>query len=209
MERRADPNDRRARCLYIKDKAAPSCDEIWRLADETRKEFLRDLSARGMRAAHRHAGARARDRACASERLKRRSGAVAKSRQSAPMRHADQRGSELMSPSQVQPHAPKCSTFRASAVNAPRAAAPVVAATPARELAGALRLPLMLIAPARACIAGRALFLFHRRPLRVDRRCLRAGGADVDQLQRRRPRERDRRARQPAREPRRGAVPPR
>jgi|SRR5580658_2883620 MarR family transcriptional regulator for hemolysin len=45
VERRADPNDRRARCLYIKDKARPILDEIWRLADETRKEFLSDLSA--------------------------------------------------------------------------------------------------------------------------------------------------------------------
>ena len=44
VERRADPNDRRARCLYIKDKARAILDEIWRLADETRMEFLRDLS---------------------------------------------------------------------------------------------------------------------------------------------------------------------
>jgi DNA-binding MarR family transcriptional regulator len=44
VERRADPNDRRARCLYIKDKARPILDEIWRLADETRREFLQDLS---------------------------------------------------------------------------------------------------------------------------------------------------------------------
>jgi MarR family transcriptional regulator for hemolysin len=45
VERRADPNDRRARCLYIKDKARPILDEIWRLADETRTEFLGALSA--------------------------------------------------------------------------------------------------------------------------------------------------------------------
>ena len=45
VERRADPNDRRARCLYIKDKARAILDEIWRVADETRMEFLRDLSA--------------------------------------------------------------------------------------------------------------------------------------------------------------------
>jgi DNA-binding MarR family transcriptional regulator len=44
VERRADPNDRRARCLYIKDKARAILDEIWRLADETRMEFLRGLS---------------------------------------------------------------------------------------------------------------------------------------------------------------------
>jgi MarR family transcriptional regulator for hemolysin len=45
VERRDDPNDRRARRLYIKDKARAILDEIWRLADETRMEFLRDLSA--------------------------------------------------------------------------------------------------------------------------------------------------------------------
>ena len=45
VEPRADPTDRRARCLYIKDKARAILDEIWRLADETRMEFLRDLSA--------------------------------------------------------------------------------------------------------------------------------------------------------------------
>jgi MarR family transcriptional regulator for hemolysin len=45
VERRADPNDRRARRLYVKDKARAILDEIWRLADETRMEFLRDLSA--------------------------------------------------------------------------------------------------------------------------------------------------------------------
>ena len=45
VERRADPNDRRARCLYIKDQARAILDEIWRLADETRMEFLGDLSA--------------------------------------------------------------------------------------------------------------------------------------------------------------------
>lgn len=44
LERRADPNDRRARRLYIKDKARAILDEIWRLADETRTEFLADLS---------------------------------------------------------------------------------------------------------------------------------------------------------------------
>ena len=45
VERRADPNDRRARCLYIKDKARGILDEIWRLADATRMEFLAGLSA--------------------------------------------------------------------------------------------------------------------------------------------------------------------
>jgi MarR family transcriptional regulator for hemolysin len=45
VERRADPHDRRARCLFIKDKARAILDEIWALADETRREFLADLSA--------------------------------------------------------------------------------------------------------------------------------------------------------------------
>lgn len=45
VERRADPNDRRARRLYIKEKARAILDEIFRLADETRREFLADLSA--------------------------------------------------------------------------------------------------------------------------------------------------------------------
>jgi MarR family transcriptional regulator for hemolysin len=44
VERRPDPNDRRARCLYIKDKARAILDEIWQLADATRTEFLQALS---------------------------------------------------------------------------------------------------------------------------------------------------------------------
>ena len=44
LERRADPNDRRARRLYIKDKARAILDEMWRIADETRTQFLADLS---------------------------------------------------------------------------------------------------------------------------------------------------------------------
>jgi MarR family transcriptional regulator, transcriptional regulator for hemolysin len=44
VERRADPTDRRARCLYIKDKARAIIDEIWQLADDTRTEFLDALS---------------------------------------------------------------------------------------------------------------------------------------------------------------------
>ena len=51
VERRADPNDRRARCLYIKDKARAIIDEIWQLADATRSEFLSALSPRGVPAA--------------------------------------------------------------------------------------------------------------------------------------------------------------
>lgn len=46
VERRADPNDRRARCLYIKEKARAILDEIWQLADATRTEFLDALSVK-------------------------------------------------------------------------------------------------------------------------------------------------------------------
>jgi len=45
VERRADPNDRRARRLFIKAKARAILDEIWQLADATRTEFLGALSA--------------------------------------------------------------------------------------------------------------------------------------------------------------------
>jgi MarR family transcriptional regulator for hemolysin len=44
VERRPDPNDRRARCLFIKDKARAILDEMLKLADETRTEFLGALS---------------------------------------------------------------------------------------------------------------------------------------------------------------------
>lgn len=38
VERRADPNDRRARSLYLTAKAKPTLEEIWRLAAQTRTE---------------------------------------------------------------------------------------------------------------------------------------------------------------------------
>jgi MarR family transcriptional regulator, transcriptional regulator for hemolysin len=38
LERRNDPADRRARCLYLKAKAKPVMDDIWHLADLTRRE---------------------------------------------------------------------------------------------------------------------------------------------------------------------------
>jgi MarR family transcriptional regulator for hemolysin len=40
LERRNDPADRRARCLYLKAKGKPLVDEIWQLADLTRREAL-------------------------------------------------------------------------------------------------------------------------------------------------------------------------
>jgi DNA-binding MarR family transcriptional regulator len=45
VERRPDPKDRRARCLYMQDKARAIMKEILHLAGETRTEFLADLSA--------------------------------------------------------------------------------------------------------------------------------------------------------------------
>jgi MarR family transcriptional regulator, transcriptional regulator for hemolysin len=38
VERRNDPADRRARCLYLKPKAKPLIDEIWQLVEVTRRE---------------------------------------------------------------------------------------------------------------------------------------------------------------------------
>jgi MarR family transcriptional regulator, transcriptional regulator for hemolysin len=40
LERRPDPADRRARCLYLTAKAKPSLDEVWRLSDEVRAELF-------------------------------------------------------------------------------------------------------------------------------------------------------------------------
>jgi MarR family transcriptional regulator, transcriptional regulator for hemolysin len=38
VERRNDPADRRARCLYLKPKAKPLVDDIWHLVELTRRE---------------------------------------------------------------------------------------------------------------------------------------------------------------------------
>jgi MarR family transcriptional regulator, transcriptional regulator for hemolysin len=38
VERRNDPADRRARCLYLKAKAKPLVDNIWQLVELTRRE---------------------------------------------------------------------------------------------------------------------------------------------------------------------------
>jgi MarR family transcriptional regulator for hemolysin len=43
LERRADPTDRRARCLYLTAKAKPLLDEIWRLGDLTRSEVFEGI----------------------------------------------------------------------------------------------------------------------------------------------------------------------
>jgi MarR family transcriptional regulator, transcriptional regulator for hemolysin len=44
LERRPDPADRRARCLYLTAKARPLLDEIWRLAELTRSEMFTGVS---------------------------------------------------------------------------------------------------------------------------------------------------------------------
>ena len=40
LERRPDPEDRRARCLYLTAKAKPLLAQIWRLSDTTRAEVF-------------------------------------------------------------------------------------------------------------------------------------------------------------------------
>jgi MarR family transcriptional regulator for hemolysin len=44
VERRPDPADRRARCLYLTAKAAPTLNEIWRLAAQTRAEVFAGIA---------------------------------------------------------------------------------------------------------------------------------------------------------------------
>jgi DNA-binding MarR family transcriptional regulator len=45
VERRRDPSDGRAHCLYLGPKAAPLLDEIWRLSARTRSAAMRGLTA--------------------------------------------------------------------------------------------------------------------------------------------------------------------
>jgi DNA-binding MarR family transcriptional regulator len=44
LERRPDPADRRARCLYLTAKAKPILNEIWRLSEEIRAEIFAGVS---------------------------------------------------------------------------------------------------------------------------------------------------------------------
>lgn len=44
VERRSDPEDRRARSLVVTERARPIIDRIWRIASETRAEALAGLS---------------------------------------------------------------------------------------------------------------------------------------------------------------------
>jgi MarR family transcriptional regulator for hemolysin len=40
LERRPDPADRRARCLYLTPKAKPLLEQIWRMSEATRAEVF-------------------------------------------------------------------------------------------------------------------------------------------------------------------------
>jgi len=44
IERRADPADRRAHCLYLREAAKPIVNRMWKFADEARQEALAALS---------------------------------------------------------------------------------------------------------------------------------------------------------------------
>jgi len=44
LERRSDPTDRRARCLFLKPKGKPLVDDIWNLVDVTRREAFMGIS---------------------------------------------------------------------------------------------------------------------------------------------------------------------
>ncbi|HEY4375412.1 MAG TPA: MarR family transcriptional regulator [Burkholderiales bacterium] len=46
LERRLDPEDRRARCLYLTAAAKPVLSKIWRLAEQTRAEIFAGISAK-------------------------------------------------------------------------------------------------------------------------------------------------------------------
>lgn len=46
LERRADPSDRRARCLFLKPKAKPVEDSIWSVSDATRGEAFAGIPRR-------------------------------------------------------------------------------------------------------------------------------------------------------------------
>jgi MarR family transcriptional regulator for hemolysin len=44
IERRPDPIDRRAHCLFLRDPARPILDRIWKFAEQTRAEALAALN---------------------------------------------------------------------------------------------------------------------------------------------------------------------
>jgi DNA-binding MarR family transcriptional regulator len=44
IERRPDPVDRRAHCLFLRETAKPVVDRIWKIAEQTRNEALSSLN---------------------------------------------------------------------------------------------------------------------------------------------------------------------
>jgi MarR family transcriptional regulator for hemolysin len=63
LERRPDPEDRRARCLFLTAKGRSLLDEVWRLAEETRAEVFagvaradREVFMKVLEQLHRNAG---------------------------------------------------------------------------------------------------------------------------------------------------------
>jgi MarR family transcriptional regulator, transcriptional regulator for hemolysin len=44
LERRPDPADRRARCLYLTSKSKPLLEQIWRLSDSIRAELFNGIA---------------------------------------------------------------------------------------------------------------------------------------------------------------------
>jgi MarR family transcriptional regulator for hemolysin len=50
LERRLDPADRRARCLYLTPKAKPLLEQIWRLSEATRAETFAGIDRPGREA---------------------------------------------------------------------------------------------------------------------------------------------------------------
>jgi len=45
IERRQHPTDRRARQLYLKDKAQPALDQLWKISDQVRAQALAGIKA--------------------------------------------------------------------------------------------------------------------------------------------------------------------
>lgn len=45
IERRQHPTDRRARQLYLKDKAQPALDQLWKVSDQVRAQVLSGIKA--------------------------------------------------------------------------------------------------------------------------------------------------------------------
>jgi hypothetical protein len=66
LERRPDPADRRARCLYLTAKARPVLEEIWHMGDLTRAEIFSGI-ARAEREAFMSVLAHVYANACALE----------------------------------------------------------------------------------------------------------------------------------------------